>query len=312
MSDRTLKRDILVTGPHRSGTTWVGNTLCVNRGTELLYEPFNLDITRNNFSYRFRNWFEHVPLSPEKRMIEAEFDRYLSPTGFRRALTTTRGSGRGILSPFIFARQLLFQSERPRYILKDPIALMSAGWLYERYGLNVICITRNPLAFAGSLKQQGWDFEFQNFLNQQEFMQKYFPKDIATLESLTGKSSFAERVAHLWNVLNRMILYYRKAYPEWHFTTHESVAKNPLEEFQKMYHYCGLAFTDDVREYIDHYTSEKNPGSVASNTYQPRNALETIHTWKARLNSEEVKCIKEITQDVYKDVYGMPISELLI
>ena len=48
---------------------------------------------------------------------------------------------------FLPGATLRAAAARPRLLFKDPIALLSAGWLHERFGAEVICMIRNPLAF---------------------------------------------------------------------------------------------------------------------------------------------------------------------
>lgn len=295
---------ILVTGPHRSGTTWVGKTLSQSRGVELVYEPFNPDFDRYNFTYRFENWFQHVPGSKHQNEIERYFDDYLPRTGFDYAKKVSRESGYSAKTPLIFLKHVLMSSKRPRFLLKDPIALLSAGWLYERYSLHVICMTRNPLAFVSSLKKQGWDFDFRNILNQKEMVDQFFPHYRGAMKSALETSNFAERASLLWNVLNTMILYYRKQYPEWFFTTHEEAVMNPLVMFKKMFAYTGVPLPRDIESYIDKTTTaEKNDRSV-THRYKPRNAKSTIMEWQERLTEAEIQLVSKNTSTVCKEIYG--------
>lgn len=297
------KRHILVTGPHRSGTTWIGKTLAQSENVELVYEPFNPDFERYNFTYKFDNWFEHVPTSKKYTEIETYFDRYIPNSSFKHAIKICRETGTSAKTPLIFIKKMVFSHRRPRYLLKDPIALMSAGWLYKRYHLNVICMTRKPLAFVGSLKEQGWDFDFRNLLNQTEFIDAYLPQYRGAIQAAIEKSDFTERAALLWNVLNTMILHYRDIYPEWFFTTHEEVVSDPVRKFREMYEYASLRFTTEVKEYIEAFTSAANPVEAESNRYQPRDAEKTTESWRDRLTESETEKVKKVTQDVYSRIY---------
>lgn len=297
-------KNILVTGPHRSGTTWVGKTLSQNSSVELVYEPFNPDFERYNFTYRFENWFQHVPTSASRTEIESYFDRYLPASGFTYAKKVSRESGYGVKTPLIFLKHFLMSSSRPRYLLKDPIALMSAGWLYERYSLMVICTTRNPLAFVGSLKKQGWDFDFRNILNQEELVDRYFSEYKEPMQKILEKSDFVERASLLWNVLNTMILHYREHYPEWFFTTHEEAAENPIDTFKRMFAYVNLPFTQEMVNYIDKTTLGGKNVDASSHRYTPRDAKSTINEWKNLLTDSEKERVSESTSAVCRKIYG--------
>ena len=296
------RKHILVTGTHRSGTTWVGRTLSRPSNVELVYEPFNLDSTRYNFEYKFDHWFEHIPTSKKKKEIEKVFDRYIPNNFIQYPAKVCRESGYSLKTPFIFTKYLLLSADRPRFLLKDPIALLSAGWLYERYHLKVICMIRNPLAFAGSLKKQGWDFNFFNLLDQEELMNTWLAPFRQRMIEIHAEGDFIDRVSLLWNVLNFVILEYKKRYPEWYFMKHGELAKNPVKYFREMYDYLDLEFTDEIESYIREFTSKKNPTEAATNRYQPRDAEKAVKAWKERLTEEEIERVKEATSAIYNEL----------
>lgn len=293
----------MVTGTHRSGTTWVGRTIAQAQNVELVYEPFNLETTRYNFEYKFDYWFEHVPTSKKQKEIEEEFDQYIPNNFIQYPAKICRESGYPLKTPLIFAKYLLLSASRPRYLLKDPIALLSAGWLYERYDLKVVCMIRNPLAFAGSLKKQGWDFDFKNFLEQEELMKTLLSDFKDEMGKVYAEGDFIDRVSLLWNVLNFVILDYQKRYPEWFFIKHETLARNPDENFGRMFRYLGLDFNDEIENYIRTYTSEKNPAEAKSNEFQPRDAEKTIQAWKTRLTEEETERVRKATTEINSQLY---------
>lgn len=297
------RKHILVTGTHRSGTTWAGRTLSRPPNVELVYEPFNLETTRYNFEYKFDHWFEHVPTSKKYKEIEKVFDRYIPNNFLQYPAKICRESGYSLKTPLIFAKYLILSSNRPRFLLKDPIALLSAGWLYERYDLKVICMIRNPLAFAGSLKKQGWDFDFKNFIEQEELLNSLLFPYKEEIKKVHAESDFIDRVSLLWNVLNFVILDYRKRYPEWFFVKNGKLARKPVKNFRRMFKYLDMEFTEEVEDYIRAYTSRKNPAEAKSNKYQPRDAEKTVEAWRNRLTEEEIERVKEATSEIYHELY---------
>ena len=297
------RKHILVTGHHRSGTTWVGRTIAHHKDVELVYEPFNPDFVRYNFEYKFDYWFENAPTSPKKENIKKAFDDYLPQNFIQYSAKICRESGYSLKTPLIFLKYLMLSHRRPRFLLKDPIALLSAGWLYERYDLKVICTSRHPLAFAGSLKKQNWDFDFKNFYNQNKLMNGLFKPFREDVERVLDESDFIDRIALLWNMLNYVILHYQNKYPEWHFVKHEQIALEPVSQFKKIYDFLGLDFSREIQEYVNLYTSGKNPVSANSNRYQPRNAQKTLNTWRKRLTEEEAERIVNATEKICSELY---------
>ncbi len=302
-SSKADRRHILITGPHRSGTTWVGRTISQNENVELVYEPFNPDFIRYNFTYKFDYWFEHTPTSARKKKIEKVFDQYIPKNFVEYPVKICRESGFSYKTPLIFLKYLFLNHKMPRYLLKDPIALLSAGWLYERYDLQVICMIRKPLSFAGSLKVLNWDFDFSNFLEQEKLMKTQLEPFKEEMVQVYHHGDFIDRIALLWNVLNFMILQYRQAYPEWMFVRQEDVAMKPTEQFRKIFQYLNLPYDECIKQYIRKFTSRKNPVEADSSSYQPRDSKKTLDTWRERLTIEEAERISVATEKIYNQLY---------
>ena len=154
---------ILITGTHRSGTTWIGKTLDFSHSVEYLGEPFNPGKHNPYISYQFSRWFAHVPAMDQKEDIfnafKEIFDKRASILNrYRRMIADHHGK------PFVkhylkFAGLALL---RNRVLIKDPIALRSAGWLADNFDMNVICTIRHPLRFVSSLKQWNMEFDFNH------------------------------------------------------------------------------------------------------------------------------------------------------
>ena len=64
MGDRldpnTKQAPILVTGMHRSGTTWVGKMLSAGTGTAYISEPLNLFHRPGVFDAPVNNWYKYI------------------------------------------------------------------------------------------------------------------------------------------------------------------------------------------------------------------------------------------------------------
>ena len=59
------KGSVLVTGSHRSGTTWVGRMLALSSAFEYVNEPFNVDHLHELVPHLFNNWYHYIP--PDSR-----------------------------------------------------------------------------------------------------------------------------------------------------------------------------------------------------------------------------------------------------
>lgn len=297
-------RPILVTGAHRSGTTWVGRTISRHPVVHYVQEPFNVSYPNDSMNLSLDTWFTHFDSSPRQQEIANAFDRLLPRGRMGHAWEACRLAGLDSRTPLRFIKYLLSSQ---RVLVKDPIALFSAGWLYETYHFQVVCMIRNPLAFAGSLKVAGWDFDFEDLRRQQGLMEgplRAFAEDITRSCEQRESQDLIDRAALLWNVLHHAILGYRERYPDWLFVRHEDLAASPVAEYEKIFVYLGLDMQGSIREYIENYSSQRNPKNASSNVYQPRDSKQVLETWRERLTEEEVARIRRATSAIADQFYA--------
>jgi len=291
---------ILVTGSHRSGTTWVGRTISEHPRVRYEHEPFNVTYPNKAMGLKLDTWFTDAETSHQKNKIITCFNNRLQQRPIKYALSTCRSSGLDIKTPLRFSKHLLFEYLlSPRILVKDPIALMSAGWLHEKYNFKVICMIRNPLAFIASLKVAEWDFDFENLRKQDKLMTgrlEKFSKSICSMCMNENTYDFIDRAILLWNILHFVILEYQKQYPNWLFIKHEDISGNPNIGFQEIFNYLELDMSTKIHSYIEKYTSGKNPETTTS--YKPRDSKLSLEAWKERLSSDEISRIKKSTNEI--------------
>ena len=140
-------RHVLVTGAHRSGTTWVGRTIAHHPSVVYVQEPFNVSDPNRAFGSRMEASVYYVPGSTHEAAVHAAFTRVLRSASqpHRFALSKCQGVRRDLTLPLRFGTYLLHGVCRStRVLIKDPFALMSAGWLHTVFDLHVICLVRPP------------------------------------------------------------------------------------------------------------------------------------------------------------------------
>jgi len=301
------KKNILITGSHRSGTTWIGRTISQHSRVRYIHEPFNFSIERpnHNMNIGLNTWFTDFQSSGQKKEIRASFNNLLQSSLLQYAFQACKIKGWDIKTPLRFSKHILIQSLiQPRILIKDPIALLSAGWLYETYDLAVVCMIRNPFAFVGSLKKAYWDFDFDNFRRQKTLMQGRLRPYIDRVDRLCDNSSgFIDRACLLWNIFHFIILEYQKKYRSWLFVKHEDIAMRPVLEFQKIFDYLELNMNSTIRKYIEKYTSQQNAKEAKSTSYQPRNSTMSLDTWKERLSGDEIDRVRISTKNIATQIY---------
>lgn len=291
------RQPILITGSHRSGTTWIGKTIAEHPEVEYIHEPFNIDYPNAEIPININTWFLHANTYANQDKIEAAFNEFLVQGKH------TLPSDSWIRNIWPFKRQT---PTAQRALIKDPIALLSADWLHQKFVTQNICMIRNPYAFVGSLKTAGWDFEFGNFLKQERLVEGLlagYKQKIITLSNDTSSYDLVDRAIELWNILHFVILDYQHRYPEWLYVKHESVAMNPHKEFEHIFAYLNLEKSSTINSYIDKFTAGSNPEESNSTQYQPRNATASLDTWRERLDTIDTERITERTKEIGSQYY---------
>ena len=235
---------ILVTGSHRSGSTWVGRMLALDPRVGYIMEPFNLLHRPGICRAHFKHWFQHVSADDEEDYASAIEDclnfRY-SVAAELVSIRTARDMGRMVRDFWIFANHRLHGR---RALMKDPIALFSAGWLSHRFDMDVVVLVRHPAAFAGSLKAAHWPHPFQHFLAQEELIERYltgFRQEIE--EQARNPGDIIDQAILLWNVFHSVIYQYQSEYASWHFLRHEDLSRDPVANYRDLYNELGLEFS---------------------------------------------------------------------
>ena len=273
-----------MTGSHRLGTTWVGRTIALSPNVRYAHEPFNVDYPNSEVGLKLAHWFTYAPASPQLKEIQCSFERFLTINPFYHAWNICKNKGLDAKTPLRFCKHLILQSRYTRLLIKDPIALLSADWLYQTFGFNVICMIRNPLSFVGSLKKAGWEFNFEDFIVQKELLKTRLSKFAAEITEFSHKpGDIVDQACLLWNILHSVILYYQKECRSWLFVKYEDLASNPIKGFQDIFRYLDLRLSMKIQENIKEFTATENPAETDTTTFGPRNAQASLETWKTRL-----------------------------
>jgi Sulfotransferase family len=258
---------ILVTGAHRSGTTWVGRILATSPSVAYLHEPFHIGHDPGMCAARFDYWFTYV--------CEENEEPYLEP--LRKMLD---GARRG-------APDAAQRTSHRRPLIKDPIAVFSAAWLASRFETRNVVMIRHPAAFAGSLKEKGWTHPFAHFLLQPLLMRDHlgtFAADI--LRFAREERDIVDQAALLWNVIHSMILRYRKHHPEWIYVRHEDLSRDPVDGFRVLFDKVGLELSAETERAIMTHSFAMTASGLQ------RDSLASIDTWKKRLTGAEIERVR--------------------
>jgi hypothetical protein len=295
---------ILVTGAHRSGTTWVGKMLALAPGVGYIHEPFNPRTPAGLSSAPFDRYFTVVTAENEARYLPG-LERTLA-YGYDwgaelGSLRSPRDAGRAVRDATRFFRA---RRAGARPLVKDPIALLSAEWLAERFGMDVVVLVRHPAGFAGSLKRLGWKHSFATFLvdgRAPEILQPYEDEIRAQAESPGG---VLEQAALLWRLLYGAVAGYRERHPDWIFLRHEDAGSDPVGTYEGLYERLGLELTPAARGRIERASGSENPVEADSPHAVELDSAGAVSRWRTILEPDEVDFLRERTRDVWPRFYS--------
>ena len=295
---RGRRGPILVTGSHRSGSTWVGKMLALSPFVAYIDEVFNPD-PGHPLSDRgtFRHAYTYITRENEDDYVEGIRDVLQFRFGGRAARFG------GFLPNRRFLHRLTYRVfSLPRPLLKDPIAAMSAEWLAQKFGMDVVVLVRHPAAFAASLLRMKWRFDFDAFWRQENLMEDWlypFEEEIRR-----PPEDPIEEAALAWLCIYHVLDGYVQRHPEWIVKRHEDVSSAPGKEFAEMYERLGIPFSGRVGRIIDEYTARSNPvaapGNVEHHLHRDSQAL--VKRWKRTLSTDDISRIRD-TVDVLAGKY---------
>ncbi|MGW8142789.1 MAG: sulfotransferase domain-containing protein [Anaerolineales bacterium] len=298
---------ILVTGAHRSGTTWVGKMLSTGREIAYISEPLNVWHRPGVMRAPTQYWYTYITQDNQKPFEDAfkEMLKFQYHTRLElKSLRSAKDFFRMVRDWWIFWEGRRY-SQRP--LIKDPFALFSVEWFVKTLECKVVIVVRHPAAVVSSLSRLGWDFDFSDFLNQPLLMRdwlKPFHKEMDWMrESI---QDVIERGSLLWKMLYKVVSELKERQPDIILLRHEDLSKDPINEFMQVYDQLGIKFLSANRQAIDSSSSEKNPKEISTkNVHSVRiDSQVNIKSWQNRLSAEEIDRIYHITQDVAAQYYS--------
>lgn len=307
-----MSRPILVTGSHRSGTTWVGRMLCASRAAGYVHEPFNPIRSPGWFPEPLPYWFMYLT-EENAAPYERDVADLLALKYPLRALLRLR-SARGVAQQVPeLARSVVYRAQRRRTLVKDPMALFSAEWLSRRFGMDVVVMIRHPAAFVGSVKKLNWGFDYErNWLAQDLLMRDLLGRWAPEFEGYQGEVDLVGEGIVMWNAMYDVVRGYRERHPDWHFVKYDDLADDPLAGFRDLYERLGLPWDERARRAVTESTSARNVKEVPAWRRRAikRDSSAAKRTWGQRLTPEEVERVRREVAEIAASFYSEEDWEL--
>jgi hypothetical protein len=268
-----LKHSILVTGSHRSGSTWVGRVLACADGVRYVQEPFNRETNPAIGEMTLKNMFAHAP-DEDAEALRRHYLEHVAPAPGERLL------------------------------LKDPIAIFSAPWLQDQFGMRVICLVRHPAGFVSSLIKWQWEFHF-GYLTAQPLLMNALPTDLRSEVERYARERHEPllQACLLWKVIYGWVLNQRPRRRKWLMLRYEDLAKQPEREFRRLFRKLDLDWDDRVRLAVRDLSGEDKPVESDDPGFRARNARAMREVWMSRLTPEQVDTVRMQTDPVWKAFY---------
>jgi len=297
-------KPILVTGAHRSGTTWVGKMLALAPGVAYIHEPFSPRTAAGLSPAGFDRYFTVVTSENQARYRPGLEQTIRFRYGLGAQLRSLRGGRDLARIPRDLVRVERARLSGARPLVKDPIALLSAEWLAETFEMDVVVLIRHPAAFAASLKRLGWKHSFATFIQEGRVPEVVRPYEAEIRQQAERPGEILAQAVLLWRLLYNAVDGYRERHPDWAFVRHEDASAEPVATFERLYAQLGLDLTPAAKEAIARASAPDNPAELATPYAVELDSAASIGRWREDLTAEEVETLRERTRDVWPRFYS--------
>ena len=271
-----------------------------------VHEPFNV--------HRWPNWVPvHLPhvymyiCRENEHVYERAMEDVLTFRYPIRNITAAPNLRQVAQVAVEFPLSLFYRLRRMRPLLKDPIALLSAEWLAERFGMQTVVMIRHPAAFASSIKRLSWRFDFQNWRDQPLLQRDLIGAYEGPIREFAEREhDIVDQAILMWNVLHHVIGGYEERYPDWSFVRHEDLSEEPLKGFRELFDKLDLTWDGFAEEAIVRSSTDESRKEVPTYLHRTvrRDSRATRWTWLSRLTPEERDRVRAGTAEVASRWYG--------
>ena len=302
-----MKKLIIVSGTHRSGTSWIGKTLCSSRENYYINEPFNPSNKINNAGY-IKNEYWSLS-SDEDALIFPSIEKIIN--GRYPYIKNLRNSStiKDYIKTNYYYLHLLknkLSIRKTNYIIKDPFLLFLLDEI-DRFFSKVfethINITfRDPISFVSSCKKKNWDFDFNNLLKQKKIHQKFTDLQIGKMSELNeSKYSLVHRLTLLWEICNEQIVKIASK-KNVHICNHREFALDPIVKFKRLFRLNNVKYCETVENFIiETCFSNKASHGIKLSQDIKRNSIEVLNEGKKNLTNDEIDYIRNEQDQNYKE-----------
>lgn len=307
-NEMTQNRHILITGIHRSGTTFVGKMLSLAPGVGYVQEPFNPELGVEGIDL----WYPYISKgAPCEKYYTDLVNRILSGHAKYRDRSAWGGNFLRMLGKKLFGSKdylrYLASTRLPgsrRLIIKDPLASLASEWLHQIFGFDVLILLRHPVGFVASTNRLEWDLDPSILSAQTPLMDEYL-KDILSPYNTSAMQPW-QRSALLWRCIYSVLDEYANRNPDMRMIRLEDISASPEEKFREIYNSMDLQFTEKSLNAIRNSTGSNNPVKAPEGKVHllRRNSSKLANAWRNSFDEKTIAEIRELAGPPGEKYYG--------
>ncbi len=270
----------IVTGMHRSGTTWMGEAASLAMPDCVVHEPFNLGSGLKGVPC----WYPGPDRVEETSALIAQM--MAGRCGFRRRRPSDgllRGTARQILGSH-YDRDLsrALRSSNPLVLLKDPFLIRLCADLAERHSAKAAILIRHPAALVHSLRRMEWPVPE---LDGKSWPRRHEDPDL----------QFAYALGCFWSAMYEEVEQQLARAPEsLLLMRHEDLCLSPIEEGGALLEHLDIPVTGAARDFLSKSTSG-GTGEMSGRQLHnmSRDAQALAFSWRSSLPPEQISAVTE-------------------
>lgn len=276
------KKNVIITGSPRSGTTWLQELFCSIEKTYPIFEPLHLDECQKFKELGF-TWMQYIPEDydwPEARELFGKLFRgqYLTPWMILQGDVNGLRNADFLIIKFVRANSLL-------------------PWLVNQFDIRPpIYILRHPCASVASQMKTHWYTASKFTIPKTRFPEQY-TKYEPILKNINTK---LEYVAARWCLDNIVPLSHSGNNKLWITVYYENLITNPKEEVTYIFNRLNMELPRNIWDKIN-----KPSAMTDRNSPLRQNNIEQLSKWKNELSEKDIDTIlamiKKFEISIYDD-----------
>ena len=302
----------LITGLHRSGTTYVGRILSLADSIVVLHEPFNpvfgLEYAPPTYFYLSGNCSDSN-IEEIIYKVKAYYGNFSKPAANNNRLLykmifSILGGKQHVKWHTLKIRN--FFKILPEYIAwKDPFCTFMIDYFTRIQKMKSMVMVRHPCAHYYSVKKQNWYFDIDHITRQKKLINDFgtgIPKDYW---EKAKNDNLLTSTALLWKLMSRLVTSANEANDNLLIVRHEDLCKDPTVEIDRICNHFGLKFSLPMQKYIKiTSTSSSAEASTGQVHGLNRDSKALINIWRENLSQDQQKALLQVVGDDIRPFYG--------